>query len=294
MERRTFLSAATLGSVAAAGHTAVHAAVEPAKDRGLIDTNVSLSHWAVRHSWATTPAALAGRLRRHGVTAAWVGSFDGVLHTDIAGVNARLADACAQEPGGLLKPFGTINPAFPDWEEDLRRCHEVHRMAGVRVFPSYHGYMLDDRRFITLLELATRRGLLVQIAMSIEDERSPNPILTAPPVQAAPLADAISAMPQARVMLLNAGSRIFGANPALLQRLSAAGVWFETATLEGLAGIESLLQRAPRVRLAFGSHAPYFYFEAALLKLQESALTNEQIDAICFGHATAALKAGRA
>lgn len=59
--------------------------------------------------------------------------------------------------------------------------------------------------------------------------------------------------------------------------------------LEGVAGIESVRKKAPGVRLAFGSHAPYFYFEAALLKLQESALTAVQLSAIRHGHARAAL-----
>jgi predicted TIM-barrel fold metal-dependent hydrolase len=220
-----------------------------------------------------------------------VGSFDGVLHTDIAGVNSRLAEACTSVSGGLLQPFGAINPTLPDWEDDLRRCHEVHRMPGVRLFPNYHGYHLDDRRFVMLLEVAARRGVLVQIAMSIEDERSQNPALAAAPVQPAPLADIVPTIPNARVMLLNSSSRIFGANPALLQRLVSAGLWFETATLEGVAGIESLLQRAPGIRLAFGSHAPYFYFEAALLKLQESELSSDQLAAVMRGHAHAAVAA---
>jgi predicted TIM-barrel fold metal-dependent hydrolase len=289
MERRTFLSAAALAGVAGSTSAPTLAAPSPANSGGLIDTNVSLSHWAVRHSVAVTPALLSECLRRHGVTAAWVGSFDGVLHTDMAGVNTRLAEACATVSGGLLQPFGAINPTLPDWEEDFRRCHEIHRMAGVRLFPNYHGYQLDDRRFVALLELAARRGVLVQIAMSIEDDRSQNPALAAAPVQPAPLADVVPTIPNARVMLLNAGSRILGANPALLQRLVSAGLWFETATLEGVAGIESLLQRAPGIRLAFGSHTPYFYFEAALLKLQESELSSGQLAAVMHGHAHAAI-----
>ena len=59
--------------------------------------------------------------------------------------------------------------------------------------------------------------------------------------------------------------------------------------LEGAAGIETMLKAAPDLRLAFGSHSPYFYFEAALLKLQESPLTAEQLTAIRSGHARAAL-----
>ncbi len=288
MDRRAFLNTA---AIAAATTSLARGATPaaPATPVELIDTNVHLSHWAVRRGWADTPARLVEKLRRHGVTSAWTGSFEGVLHTDISGVNTRLAESCAREGGGLLLAFGTVNPTFPDWEEDLRRCHEVHRMPGIRVYPNYHGYALDDSRFARLLELAAQRRLLVQIPLLLEDDRSHNPVLTAPYLQPAPLADVLPKIPGARVMLLNAGARVLAGNPALLTRLVRAGVWFEHATLEGVAGLEALFGRAPEVRVAFGSHSPYFYFEAALLKLQESVLTPEQLAAVRHGHARAAL-----
>ena len=288
MNRRRFISHAVTATTAApllraAGHST-------ATSGGLIDTNVWLGQWPVRHSWAQTTAQLIAKLRHHGVTEAWACSFDGALHTDIAGVNTRLAESCAREGGGLLRAFGVINPTLPDWEDDLRRCHEVHRMSGVRVFPNYHGYALDDARFARVVDLCGQRRLLLQISLSIEDDRSQNPALTAAPVVPAPLAGVVEKFPAARVMVLNSGYRVLSGAP-LVQRLVKAGVWFEIATLEGVAGIGSLLQKHPQMRLTFGSHAPYFYFEAALLKLQESALTAAQLDAIRFGHAREALAA---
>ena len=288
MERRSFLSIAGVAAAAVPLMGRARASATSAGG-GLIDTNVYVSSWVVRHARPDTVRSVVEKLRHHGVTSAWAGSFEGVLHTDIAGVNTRLAEACAQQGGGLLRPFGTINPTFPDWEEDLRRCQENHHMPGVRLFPNYHGYTLDDARFASLVELATRRGLLLQIVCSIEDDRSQNPELTAAPVNVAPLADVLKSSPQARVMLLNSGSRVLGANTPLLSQLVAAGVGFEIATLEGVGGIGSLLQRTPRIRLSFGSHVPYFYFEAALLKLQESPLSSEQLAAITHGNAHAVL-----
>jgi uncharacterized protein len=288
MHRRRFITQlATSAAAAPLLRAAVPAPGEAGRDR-LIDTNVYLSSWAVRRASPETAGQLVAKLRHHGVTTAWTGSFEGVLHSDLAAVNARLAEACTRDGGGVLLPFGTVNPTLPDWEDDLRRCHEVHRMPGVRVFPNYHGYGLDDPRFARLVDLAGQRRRLVQVVLCIEDDRSQNPALSAAPVVAAPLADVVERFPQAHVMVLNATSRVFAINSPLLKRLSAAGVWFEIATLETVAGIEVLLQAHPKLRLAFGSHTPYFYFEAALLKLQESALTAEQLDAVRFGHAEAA------
>lgn len=287
MHRRTFLSAAGASAVAIPSLSSL-ASAAPAPAAGLIDTNVSLGDWVIRRSALQTTAQLLAKLSQHGVTSAWVGSIDGVLHTDMAGVNARLTETCSRDGAGKLVPFGSINLTFPDWEDDLRRCHEAHKMPGIRVHPNYHGYTLEDARFVRLLELASRRRLLVQVVVQLEDNRSQNPGLTAAPVQVAPLVDALAKVPTARVMLINAGSPIFGGAP-LLQKLTKAGVLFEVATLEGVAGIEGLHQRVPEIRVCFGSHVPYFYFEGALLKLQESALTAAQLTAVQYGNARSAL-----
>ena len=263
---------------------AANAAAAPSGEQ-LVDVNVTLGDWVVRRSWADSTATLIGRLGRHGVTSAWAGSVEGVLHTDLAGANARLAAACA---GTLLVPFGTVNPLAPDWEEDVRRCAEVHRMPGIRLFPGYHSYKLEDEVFARLLAAATRYGLLVQITLAIEDDRSQNPALTAPFVNVAALPELIARTPGARVMLLNATSRVFSGTP-LVSRLAQSGIFLEIATLEGVAGIENLLSRSPKARICFGSHSPYFVFESALLKLQESDLSPAQTAAVRHANATLAL-----
>jgi uncharacterized protein len=290
MIRRRFLTAAGLGTTALALRAAqrADAGAPTTAAHVFIDTNVSLGAWAVRSTWADTPARLVAKLQSHGVTSAWAGTFEAVLHTDLAGANARLAAACAGTDG-FLQAFGAVNPTLPDWEDDVRRCDEAHGMRGIRVYPNYHGYALDDPRFARLLAVAAQRKLLVQVSLALEDDRSQNPVLVAPPVNAAPLADLLPKNPGLRLMLLNSGYRVLSGNVALLRRLADAGVWFELAMLEGVAGLETLLRNAPNIRIAFGSHAPYFYFEAALLKLRESVLSPAQLDAIRGGHATAAL-----
>ncbi len=66
-----------------------------------------------------------------------------------------------------------------------------------------------------------------------------------------------------------------------LLALSAGGeVCLEIAMVEGPAGVERLLQHVPLARLCFGSHAPFYIFESALLKLKESDLGDEQLRAI--------------
>jgi hypothetical protein len=268
--RRDFLKTAAI----AAGAVLLRndAVAKPAD--GLIDTNVYLSRWPLRRLPCDDTAALVAKLRANGVTQAWAGNFDGVLHRDIAAVNARLADECRRHGGGLLVPFGSVNPKLPDWEDDLRRCAEVHRMPGIRVHPSYHGYKLDDPELGKLFRLAAERGLIVQLADIMEDRRMMHPLLQVEPSNLKPLADVVKKTPGLRLELLNMKG------PPSSDVLKAGDVSMEIAMIEGVGGVGNLLAQVPTDRVLFGSHAPLFYFESASLKLKESPLNEEQLRAI--------------
>jgi len=272
--RRDFLKVA----VAATGVVLLRnaAAAKPAnvEPSGLIDTNVYLSRWPLRRLPCDETAALVAKLRSQGVTQAWAGSFDGLLHRDIATVNARLADECRRHGGGLLVPFGSVNPKLPDWEDDLRRCAEEHRMPGIRLHPGYHGCKLDDPDFAKLLRLSAKCGLIVQLAHIMEDRRMMHPLLQVEPPDIKPLADLVKKTPGLRLELLNLKGQ---PSPDLLK---AGEVCVDIAMVEGVGGVGKLLAQMPPDRVLFGSHAPLFYFESALLKLKESPLNEEQLRAI--------------
>jgi hypothetical protein len=243
-----------------------------------VDVNVNLGRWPVRRLPGEEPAQLAARLRSRGVTQAWAASFDGLLHKNLAAVNARLAEDCQRHGRGWLLPFGSVNPKRPRWEEDFRRCAEVHRFRGLRLHPNYHGYRLDDPALARLLRMAAEHGVIVQLALVMEDERMMHPLLRVEPVDPAPLAELVRQTPGLRLILVNALRTLRG---ELLRTLVAAGdVSVEIAMLEGVGGLAVLLEAVPAERVLFGSHAPLFYFEAAELKLKESPLGAPQRRAI--------------
>jgi uncharacterized protein len=286
----TVVAAVTAGGLApgAAGAADVRAAAGTTEP--LIDTNVTLSRWPGRRLPLDETPALVARLRSQGIRQAWAGSFDGLLHKDIRSVNSRLTEDCRKHGHGILVPFGSVNPLLPDWEEDLRRCHEVHKMPGIRLHPNYQGYRLDDPAFARLLDLAGERGLIVQLVVTMEDERTQHPLMRVPHVDVAPLLALLASRSKLRIVLLN-WSR--GVTTALAAKLSAAGqVYFDIATVEGVGGVANLLKQVPADRVAFGSHAPFFYLESAVLKLKESVLSVAQVRSISAGNARGLLPAG--
>lgn len=258
---------------------------------GAVDVNVHLSRWPFRRLPLDETPALVRKLRELGVASAWCGSFDALLHRDVAAVNARLFQTCSDPTAaGMLVPFGTVNPMLPDWEEDLRRCHEVFRMRGARLYPNYHGYKLDAPPFARLMQLATDRNLIVQIAATMEDERVHHPLVRVAPVDLAPLPDVLKAVPTARVMLLNALRGPHGGALSVLGK--AEQVSFDIATLENVGGVAELIEQVSADRVLYGSHAPFFYPDAAALKLKESALGDDVARKVISGNANRMLNRG--
>ncbi|MPZ17848.1 MAG: amidohydrolase family protein [Luteitalea sp.] len=254
--------------------------IAPRLSEEAVDVNVHLSKWPFRSVQGDETAGLVKQLRRHGIGQAWVGSLDCLLHKDISGVNVRLAKECRAHGDGMLLPFGAVNPTLPDWEEDLRRCHEELKMPGIRLHPDYHGYRLDEPVFERLLKLAAARQLILQVAVGMEDARTQHSRLQVPPVDLKALSTLLPDVPQARVVLLNVNALQSGALELLASLTEAGQVYCEISWLEGLGGVGRLAESISSSRILFGSYAPIFYLEAAMLKMRESPLNRQQIRGI--------------
>lgn len=252
----------------------------------LIDANVHLFRWPFRRLALDDATALVAKLRSLKITQAWAGSYEALLHRDLSAVNERLVTECRERGEGVLRPVGAMNLAQPDWEEDLRRCLEDYRLPVIRVYPNYHGIDLSDPVFARFLKLTAGKAL-VQIAVMMEEERTQHPLVKVSHVNAAPLPGLLKSIPEARVMLLNCFRAVRGR--LLLELVATERVWFDLSTLEGMSGIERVLKQIPVNRLVFGTHAPLYLPESAVLKLRESELTDQQQERITSANFRSAL-----
>jgi predicted TIM-barrel fold metal-dependent hydrolase len=257
-------------------------------DHPIIDVNITFGQWPTRRVPCDEPRRLVEKLREHNVVEAWAGSYDGLFHEDLTGVNNRLAAVCRALTNVRFHPFGEVNPLLPNWEDELQRCAKHHRMPGIRLHPNYHGYALDHPEFAKLLRLAAEEKLIVQLAVLMEDDRMMHPLMRVPPVDLAPLAAIVQQTPGLRLVLLNALKGQRDAN--FLRLLNAGNVYCEIAMLEGAGALEQLVTEIPAERILFGSNAPGFYFESSLLKMKESILPAPHVRAITQDNARQLLK----
>jgi predicted TIM-barrel fold metal-dependent hydrolase len=291
VDRREFLRTAAIAGAAlvtaipAADALGVERKNYSGKRAGIVDTNVSISRWPFRRLPLDETPLLVAKLLQQGVSHAWTGSFDGLFHKNLAAVNAQLSQECRQHGRGILIPFGSINPKLPDWQEDLHRCCDQHKMPGIRLHPNYHNYKLTDPAFAKLLALAAERKLIVQLAASMEDDRMQSALMRVPNVDLTPLPRLLEKHANLKIVLLN---WFRSAKPELVTGLAKTGkVWFDIAMVEGVGGVGSLQEHIPADRIVFGSHSPFYYFESGFLKLRESALTPDQFAKITHQNAYA-------
>ncbi len=285
VNRREFLKASvTAAASAEMVRPDLRAAARPAALLApLIDAHVYLSRWPFRRMKGDAVPDLVDLLKTQGVTQAWAGNFDALLHKDLAGSNCRLAEECEKHGKGFLLPFGAVNPLLPEWEEDLRRCHEDLHMPGIRLHPNYHDYTLEDPALLRLLRLGTERGLLIQIVAWMEDERCQNLLMPVNRVDLGPLPALLGKVPGAKLAVLNGFPSMESVEELLPRFLPSANIAFDFAMLDGLLAVKRLVDAVGVQRVVFGSYSPMFYFESAMLKVQEAALAEEQTASI-FAH----------
>jgi predicted TIM-barrel fold metal-dependent hydrolase len=274
INRRRFLEdiaasgACGLGLAPAVGRAA-------AKMPALVDTHTYLGHWPLRHL-ATTPEALQLQMRAASVTQAWAGSLDGLFHKDIYGVNARLVELCGGNAS--VVPVGSVNPTLPDWEEDLRRCSTVFKMRAIRLHPNYHGYELNDSRFVSLIKLVADQNLVVQIVAQLNSERHRLLAPREPRVDLRPLGEIVKPLPNLRLLVTNADAP--AQNAATNGLLRMANVWLGVGTTTSGEQSGSVVRSLPPDRIVFGSTAPFNSIVSSLEELTMSGLSKEQQQAI--------------
>ena len=269
LTRRQLLQAGLAAGTAVALSRARPASGEaPDPPLRIVDTNLSLFRWPFRRLPLEDTATLVAKLRSLGITQAWAGTFEGILHRDLTAANARLTAECGRFPE--LVPVGSIHPALPGWEADLERCAREHGMPGVRLHPNYHGYTLEDSRFLSFLRQATALGLFVQIAVALEDPRTQPDAFRTEDVDVQPLLEVLPQVPGARVQVLNHRGRVRG-----MDKLAAAGVRFDTARVDGTDAVPALLRKLPAGAVLFGTHAPFLIPEAALIRVHEDGSLEE-------------------
>jgi len=226
---------------------------------GLVDTSVFCGYWPFRCLAQRTPEALEGHLQSKGVIQAWVAATEAILYPDPMQANEPLFEAISGD--GFFVPVAILDVTLATWRRDAERCLRKWGCRALKLAPNYHGYELSDSGVSELLTVAREADIPVCVQMRMMDERAHHPLMKVPGVPAADVVRVAQGDPEVRVLAC-------GAYRHDLPELSeASNVWVELSSVEGGQTLRSAVETMGAEKLVFGSHSPFYYFEAVLAKL---------------------------
>lgn len=253
---------------------------------GIVDFNCDCGPYAFREYPQTTAEEVAQELQRWGISRMIMGSIRAITFCSPQPANelfaAELASCTRALAPEAVLAAAVLNPAYPGAERDLERCAELGFRA-LKLYPSYHDFVLNSYETIKLTDKAAEWGWPVLIAVRVEDERHHHPLMKVPPL---PLEQAIAFArntPAANVVLCTATALEI---TNFLENVSRDNVFAEISYVKSpLNAIEDLVSRVGHERLLFGSHAPFSYVQTAVAKVGEACIAQEQKEAIFWGNA---------
>jgi hypothetical protein len=242
----------------------------------IFDVNTWYGRWPFQKLNVDTPALLKKKLIKAGITSCALSSTDAVLVSDPDIWNARLFDEVRGDP--FFLPVPVFNPCLFSWErilEEYRKCG----IQAVRFLPGYHSYALSDIRSIQAVKRVHALGMLPLIQIRLEDERSHHLLMKVTPPS---VEEVIAFAKRIESSIVVLAASFFD---ACRLGIETKNVFVDISYCERMNLLARMAHSIPVSRILFGSHAAFFYPEAAVLKLFRAELGDNSKELI--GHRTA-------
>jgi len=244
----------------------------------LVDVNAWFGHWPFIKFRLNTPAKLSRHLRDEGISLAVVSSAESVFSRDLDICNRLMIKKL--QPYDNLIPLVIIDPSLPGWCDRLDECRGRGMPRAVKILPSYHCYELSDSRVDAFMEELRNRKMGVVIQMRIEDERSQYPLLKVPGVDGMQVMELAGRFPEVPVLCL---CPYMAEAVALVQ--GGSNIYTDISFAERLNTVATLLEQIPVERVVFGSHCPFLYARAAIMKIRTADISKRDLAKIMSANA---------
>jgi len=248
----------------------------------VVDTNFFVGPCPFRETPSDVDDLLALR-ERAGLDLAIATGFRSLLYYDpIAGLDGDLAQYEALS--AWLFFYATINPAFPQLEEQVKRAAGDARIVGLRLFPTLHDGMLASEQAIQVAHLAAEHGLPVNVAARVFDGRVAPRYVNQGMIERADLTAFLNQSKETTVIF-----SMFFFNE--LQSIEVdwdalPNVYLDLGCSKpSVASLDEVPSWFPTDRVLFGTGAPFYYWGGSRLGLAGARLTEDQKQGILGGNA---------
>ncbi len=253
----------------------------------LVDVNAFIGAYPWRRVPGTAPADLLAAMDRTGIDQAWVSHLPGVFWRDPMEGNGFLFDLARAEPRFSAVP--AIHPGLAGWRDALRVARESGAPA-VRCDPAFHALAPAGTEMHELARACGDAGMLLMMAVRLEDARQRHPRDTAPELSGADLRGLLRCDDRLRLLVTHADRALIHEVHFGSTTTEASRVWWDISWLWGPPEehLARLVHEIGTDRLVFGTGQPLRLPESGVARLELTDLDDVAVSAIGSGNARAA------
>jgi uncharacterized protein len=250
----------------------------------IVDSNAYLGHWAFRRLRYNTGEGLLELMDRVGIDRACVSSASAIMYRNSHVGNEELLEEIDEHRERLI-PFAVLNPTYPGWERDLRWCKETLGAKGLRLYPPYHDYGLDEDCCHEMVDAAAELGMVIEIPITVHDLRQSHWLVEVSPVAANDIAALVADHPAAKFVILQ-GNGFTGSELVTQLEQLPANYWFEMSLQDSYyrKELQQMKESVGAERLVFGTGICFRYPEPAFVRMEGLQATAGEKEMIFSGN----------
>lgn len=227
----------------------------------IIDVNAWTGPWPALVNVPHDVASVRSSLRAYGIERMFMAPLAAAWSANPHLCNR--IDYEAADAYGDISPVPVIDPTLPTWPAELEKAAGHRAVRMIKLLPGYGGY--DLAAADELFEEVARVNLAAMVQIRIDDPRRHHPMAMVPDVPAGDVVEAAKRHPNLKLV-------IGGASAAALRECAAQvrdlpGLYADTSQVDGVDGVEMLVEEGLGNKLLFGSHAPVFTPAAAIARV---------------------------
>lgn len=184
-----------------------------------------------------------------------------------------------QYPGKLIS-FGGIHPDCEDYKKELDIIHDMG-FKGIKIHPDYQGVMIDDIRYMRIIEYASELGLII-LTHAGTDIGLPDPV-HCPPEKMRKVLDTIK--PEKMVLAHYGG---WGLWEDVYDFLAGENVWLDTAFIYDYITEEQffkILKKHGSGKILFATDSPWSDMAKGIDWIKKLSLPQNVTENILSGNA---------
>lgn len=249
-----------------------------------IDANCYIGSWPFRKLRRHTIEDLKHIHGENNIEYGYVSFLNSIFYNDPFEGEEDLYRAINGTP---YKHVMTINPQLPEFERDIERGIDKFGIKGVKIFPGYHGYSLQDKSVEKLCSVLYNYGLPLFVVVRMEDERL-NYIMTPRTLSREEICNFISKNQNMGTIVFL--SMLYGELVSCRDCiLTAKNVLFDTSGIRNFMGIEKLVEFFSADKILYGSQFPLYCLKSSFLMTDRAEIEDKEKKKIFYDNALSRL-----